>query len=387
MFAFVGIGLCFILSVAAASHADEIEARIKRVENGVQPAQGADGKILVATLAERMEFYKIPGVSIAVINDGKVEWARGFGVVEIGGHQAITPETLFQAGSISKPVTALAALRLVELGKLKLDEDVNLTLKSWKLPDNEFTRQKKVTLREILTHSAGLTVHGFGGYPSDAPVPTLVQVLDGERPANSAAIRVDTVPGTKFRYSGGGYTIMQLMMLDVSGKTFPDLMQQMVLEPAGMKHSTFVQPLPKAMGQAAATGHVRGVAVKGRYHTYPEMAAAGLWTTPTDLALLAIEIQAEIAGKSEKILSQKMAEQMTSKQFETYGLGPVVEEKGAASRFSHGGVDEGFEAYWIAYSHTGKGAVVMTNGAGGTKLAQEIIRAISKEYDWTDVGK
>ena len=361
-----------------------VAGRIQRVENGLLPSIIIKGQSSPMKLADRMVHYKVPGVSIAVISNGEIELARGFGVVEADGNQPITAETLFQAGSISKPVAAMAALRLVEQGKLSLDEDVNLKLKSWKAPENEFTKEKKVTLRGILTHSAGLTVHGFPGYAADVEVPTLVRVLDGEKPANTSAIRVDTTPGTRWRYSGGGFTIMQQLLIDVAGKTFPDLTRELVLGPAGMNHSTYEQPLPKRLNAAAATAHRNGKPIKGRFHTYPEMAAAGLWTTPTDLALLAIEIQQEIAGKSSKVLSQNMARQMTAKQFENYGLGPGVDGSGQSARFAHGGVDEGFEAFWIAYQHTGQGAVIMTNGNGGSRLAQEIIRAIAKEYDWPD---
>ena len=364
--------------------ASEVDERIRRVENGLLPPMTIKGQPAEMKLADRMKFYRIPGVSIAVINNGKIEWARGFGVVEAGLDKPITPETLFQAGSISKPVAAMAALRLVEQGKLNLDEDVNLKLKSWKVVENDLTKEKKVTLRGLLTHSAGLTVHGFPGYAADSQVPTLVQVLNGEKPANTGAIRVDTVPGTKWRYSGGGYTILQQLLIDVTGKTFPELTHDLVLKPAGMKQSTYEQPLPKRLDAAAATAHRNGSPIKGRYHAYPEMAAAGLWTTPTDLALLAIEIQQEIAGKSSKVLSSSMAQQMTSRQFENYGLGPSIDSNGQSMRFGHGGVDEGFEAFWVGFRQTGQGAVVMTNGNGGSRLAQEIIRAIAKEYNWAD---
>jgi CubicO group peptidase (beta-lactamase class C family) len=367
-----------------AQGAREIEERIRRVENGLLPLVAIKGRPAEMKLGDRMKFYRVPGVSVAVINNGRIEWARGLGVIEAGLDKPITTDTLFQAGSISKPVAAMAALRLAEQGKLNLDEDVNLKLKSWEVPGNEFTKEKKVTLRGILTHSAGLTVHGFPGYKADAEVPSLVQVLNGEKPANTGAIRVDTTPGTRWRYSGGGYTIMQQLLIDVTGKAFPELARDLVLAPAGMKRSTYEQPLPKQLDPAAATAHMNGKPIKGRYHTYPEMAAAGLWTTPTDLALLAIEIQQEIAGKSNKVLSSQMARQMVSKQFDDYGLGPVFAGSGRSERFSHGGVDEGFEAYWIAYSHTGQGAVVMTNGNRGSALAQEVIRGIAKEYGWPD---
>ena len=368
----------------AGEKAATVEERISRVENGLLPNVIIKGAAPPAMkVADRLSFYKIPGVSIAVVNDGRVEWARAYGSKDANTNEPVTTDTLFQAGSISKPVAALAALRLVEQGKLTLDEDVNAKLVSWKVPENEFTKTEKVTLRRLLTHSAGLTVHGFPGYAADATVPTLVQVLNGEKPANTAPIRVDTVPGTLWRYSGGGYTIMQQLLIDVTKKPFPEIMREMVLDPVGMKHSTYEQPPPASRAKEAATAHIRGKAIAGRFHTYPEMAAAGLWTTPSDLALLAIELQKSLAGKSNKILSQKMTAQMLSKQFQNWGLGPSVSIKNQTVEFSHGGVDEGFEAFWVGFSD-GRGAAVMTNGAGGSDLAMEIIRSVAHEYGWND---
>jgi CubicO group peptidase (beta-lactamase class C family) len=304
-------------------------------------------------------------------------------VKDLSTNEPVTTETLFQAGSISKPVAALAALRLVQEGKLSLDEDVNAKLVSWKLPDSEFTREKKVTLRGLLTHSAGLTVHGFPGYAADAQVPTLVQVLNGEKPANTAAIRVDTVPGTLWRYSGGGYTIMQQLLIDAAKKPFPEIMRTMVLDPAGMKHSTYEQPLSPARAKEAATAHVNGQPVKGRFHIYPEMAAAGLWTTPTDLAALIIELQKSYAGASNKIISKEMTAQMLSRQFSNWGLGLSVEARGRTVEFTHGGSDEGFEAFWTGFSD-GRGVVVMTNGDRGGALAMEVIQSVGREYGWAE---
>lgn len=369
---------------AKAQPASPVEERIRRVEAGLVPAVVIKGAASPAMpLAERMKFFKVPGVSVAVVNGGRIEWARGFGVKDVSTGEPVTTETLFQAGSISKPVAALAALRLVQDGKLSLDEDVNAKLVSWKLPENEFTKEKKVTLRRLLTHSAGLTVHGFPGYADGATVPTLVQVLSGEKPANTEAIRVETVPGTIWNYSGGGYTIMQQMMIDVAKKPFPDIMRAMVLEPAGMKHSTYEQPLAAARAKDAATAHVGGQPVKGRFHIYPEMAAAGLWTTPTDLAALIIELQKSYAGESNKIISKGMTAQMLSRQFGTWGLGPEVEVRGQTVEFSHGGSDEGFEAFWAGFSD-GRGVVVMTNGDRGSALAMEVIRSVAREYGWTE---
>ena len=359
------------------------EERVRRVEAGLLPAVYIKGTSPAAALAERMKFYRIPGVSVAVVNEGRVEWARGFGVKDASTNEPVTPDTLFQAGSISKPVAALAALRLVQEGKLSLDEDVNAKLVSWKVPENEFTKEQKVTLRRLLTHNAGLTVHGFPGYAADAPVPTVVQVLNGEKPANTAPVRVDTVPGKIWRYSGGGYTVMQQLVADVAKKPFPEVAKQLVLDPAGMKHSTYEQPLPARLAAQAATAHRAGQPIKGRFHAYPEMAAAGLWTTASDLALLAVELQKSLAGKSNKIISKEMTAQMLSRQFGEWGLGPGVEVKNGVVKFSHGGVDEGFEAFWVAYGD-GRGAAVMTNGDRGSALAMEVIRAIASEYGWDD---
>jgi CubicO group peptidase (beta-lactamase class C family) len=363
----------------------KLEARISRVENGLLPSvliKGAPPATM--TLAGRMQFYKVPGFSVAVINEGRVEWARGYGVKEAGKNDPVTTETMFQAGSISKPVAALAVMRLVQDGKLDLDEDVNRKLTSWRVPENEFTKEQKVTLRRLLSHSAGLTVHGFPGYAVDAPVPTVAQVLDGAKPANTEAVRVDTVPGTLWRYSGGGYTIMQQLLIDVAKKPFPEIMHQTVLAPLSLKHSTYEQPLPTSFVAMAATAHNNGQPIKGRWHVYPEMAAAGLWTTPTDLALIAIEIQKTFAGQSNKLLSAQTARLMLTRQIQNYGLGPGVEGEGRTAHFSHGGVDEGFEAYWVGYNSTGQGAVVMTNGSGGSALAFEVIRSIAREYNWPD---
>jgi CubicO group peptidase (beta-lactamase class C family) len=362
-----------------------VAERIQRVENGLLPAVMIKGETTAMKLADRMAHYKVPGLSVAVINDGKIEWSRGYGVVEKDGGKSVAAETLFLAGSISKPVAALAALRLVEQGKLNLDEDVNQKLKTWKVPENEFTKEKKVTLRGLLSHSAGLTVHGFPGYAEDAAMPTLVQILNGEKPANTAAIRVDVAPGSRWRYSGGGYTVMQQLCMDVTGKSFPELTRELVFASAGMRQSTYENPLPKSLEASTATAHGRnGEKVKGRWHIYPEMAAAGLWTTPSDLARYAIEVQRALAGQS-KILSREMARQMVTVQKGSHGLGPALENADKESaRFSHGGVDEGFEAFFTAYCQEGRGAAVMLNANRAMPLAHELIRSIAREYNWPD---
>jgi CubicO group peptidase (beta-lactamase class C family) len=368
----------------------ETQRHIERVEAGLVPPVIVKGDThAVHTLQERMAALHVPGVSVAVIHQGKIEWAQGFGVMSVGGAK-VTAETLFQAGSISKPVAAMAALKLVQEGKLSLDADVNTELKSWKLPYGPEAKGKVVTLRELLTHTGGTTVHGFPGYAAGEPVPTLVQVLNGEKPANTAAIRVETEPGTKWNYSGGGFTIMQLMMVEASGEAFPKLLHDTVLAPIGMTHSTYQQPLPEEWRGVAATPYeADGKAVVGGAHTYPEMAAAGLWTTPTDLAKYEMEVERSLVGEANHVLSKEMTAQMLTPGMGDWGLGVQIGGSKTDPYFTHGGVNEGFESLFAAYEFSGfetgtEGAVVMTNVQGGEELCQEVMRSIAVEYGWPD---
>jgi CubicO group peptidase (beta-lactamase class C family) len=360
------------------------ESRAARVEKGLLPAvlvKGDPGW----SIEERMRRHKVPAVSVAVFNDFKLEWARAYGLKDVETGERATAETLFQAGSISKPVAAMVALRKVQEGKLALDEDINNRLTSWKLPDNEFTAKKKVTLANLLSHSAGLTVHGFPGYAVGEKLPTLPQVLDGAAPANTAAVRVNMEPGTKFRYSGGGTTVAQLAVMDVEKKPYPQIAKETVLGPVGMNDSTYSQPLPDDWRRKVATGYKEdGSEVKGKIHVYPEMAAAGLWTTPTDLAKFAIEVQLSLAGKSNKVLSKESVGRMvTPFASENVGMGFFLEKHGRAAYFGHNGADEGFRAMLLAHRERGYGAVVMVN-SDNVEIMREILRAIAREYAWED---
>ena len=375
---------------SATARADSVDdtTHIDRVVSGLRPPVEIDGKPAQRwTLAERMTNYKVPGVSIAVIQGGRIAWARGFGVKEAGKSDPVTPATLFQAASISKPVAATAMLRLVERGTLNLDTNVNKYLKSWKVPDNKFTTTEKVTLRRIVSHTAGLTVHGFPGYATTDAIPTVVQVLDGVKPANTDPVRVDTTPGAIERYSGGGTTIMQQLLVDVTGKPFPALMQELVLGPVGMTSSTYEQPIPAARAPEAAHAHSQdGKEIPGGWHVYPEMAPAGLWTTPTDLLKWAIAITDARAGRSTTLLSQSMTQQMLTAQKKDVGLGPFVGGTGRNFHFGHGGANEGFHSELVMYPELGVGAAVMTNGDGGPLLIPEVLRALAAEYGWPDYG-
>jgi CubicO group peptidase (beta-lactamase class C family) len=372
------------ISVAAAQPVS-VQDRIRAVESGLTATVVIKGRAVQrSTLDERMKALHVRGVCIAVIQNYEVDWANGYGFADLETKRPVNNETLFQAGSISKPVAAVAAMKLVEMGKLRLDDEVDTFLKSWKLPDSDFTKEQKVTLRRIMSHSAGLTVHGFPGYAAGEPVPSIVEVLDGKKPANTPPIRVDILPGTLFRYSGGGYTIMQLTMIDVTGQPFPALMHDMVLSKVGMRDSTYEQPLPSRLAGIAASGYrSNGDPVPGKYHTYPEMAAAGLWTTATDLARFAIEIRKSREGRSNKILSKATVEEMLREQKKPYGLGFSLEQVDGSSRFGHGGADEGFQAQ-LSATMDGQGFVIMTNSDNGSRLAGEIGLSIAAAYGWPD---
>jgi CubicO group peptidase (beta-lactamase class C family) len=356
-----GFGWSLLLAASPISHADKVDD----------------------VVSTEMQQHHITGLSLAIIENGDIARAKGYGCTDQGGKVPVTISTLFQAGSVSKPVAALGALHLVEQGKLSLDEDVNARLKTWKVPDNELTKDEKVTLRRLLSHSAGLTVHGFPGYAVGKPVPTLVQILDGATPANTAAIRVEVVPGSRGRYSGGGYTVMQQMLIDVSGKPFPQFMQEAVLKPLGMEASTYEQPLPKDLIPAAATGYyANGKEVEGRWHIYPEMAAAGLWTTASDLARFAIGVQKALSGEANPVISRAMARQMLTAQQGDSGLGWWVEGSGKTLRFSHGGRDEGFDAFVTAYAEAGQGAVILINANDDSGAVKRVMEVIAQEYHW-----
>lgn len=378
----------FLLVCGFAFSADR-QASISRVENGLMSPVRIKGD-KGWNILDRMKFYRVPGVSVAVFTDHRVAWTKGYGVADVETGDPVTEKTLFIAGSVSKPVAVMGALRLVQEGKLSLDKDINTYLVSWKLPENEFTKSEKVTLRRTMSHSAGLTVHGFLGYVAGRPVPTLVQILDGESPANSAPVRVDTVPGTIWRYSGGGTMIMQQAMIDVEHNPFPELMEGKVLRPLGMTSSSYEQEMSPGRLRLAASGHSDGKVIEGKRYMQPELAAAGLWTTPADLAKFVIEVQLSAAGKSKKVLLPETARLMVTPQIkiaqaQEMALGLFLEHRGQAVYFGHGGADVGFVCQLIANKDAGYGAAVMTNSDSmAGPLINEILQSIAVEYNWQD---
>jgi CubicO group peptidase (beta-lactamase class C family) len=360
---------------------EETEKLIKEVEENL--SSSAESNIAKAGLPERMKYYHANGVSIAVIKDYKIDWVRGYGWADSAAQRPVTPATLFQAASISKSLNAVGVLKLVQEGKLGLYSDINRYLKSWKFPYDSLSDGKEITIAHLLSHTAGLTVHGFPGYEKGSALPTIVQILNGEKPANTAAVRSMAAPSAAYSYSGGGTTVSQLVLEDVTGLPYDEYMQKNVLNPLGMTSSFYTQPPPADKQNLLATGFNRnGKAIAGQYHIYPEQAAAGLWTNPSDLARYIIETQLSLEGKSRKVLSPEMTVlRLTPYKNASAALGVFIENKDGARYFKHQGVNAGFVSIYIASFEDGYGAVVMTNGSN-TALLEEIINSIAKVYHW-----
>jgi len=376
LLAFISVFSCKTESQDA--NTSEIEA----IENGlIKGIQVKGSTPETYNILDRMKVHNVPGASIAVIKDGEIAWVKGYGVANTDNGKIVDENTLFQAGSISKPVAALAALDLVQQGELDFDEDVSTYLKSWKIPESEFTQTEKVTLRRLLTHTAGMTVHGFPGYSETDSFPSINDVLDGK--GNTPAIFVDTIPGSIWRYSGGGYTIMEKIVEDVSGMPLEDYMAKNILPRMEMSNSTYNQPLTENFhDNVSAAYHSDGNIVPGLWHNYPEQAAAGLWTTPTDLAKYLIEIHNIYTSKSEGVLSKDIVKKMLTKDKNDWGLGPALRWEKDSLIFGHGGKNEGFTNDMFAFAEKGNGVIVMTSADNGGRLIGEIERSISNYYGW-----
>jgi CubicO group peptidase (beta-lactamase class C family) len=334
-------------------------------------------------LEDRMVHYRVPGVSVAVIENCRIVDARGFGSAAPSAGSTVTPRTLFQAGSISKTFTAVASLRLVEQGKLSLDGDVRQVLTSWNLPDSPLMQRRPVTLRGLLNHTAGINQEGGNGYLRTAALPTLADILEGRPPANTAPIRVESAPGERWRYSGGGYYIAQALMRDATGTDYPQLMKRLVFEPLRLRDSTFAQPLDdRRIPSAARAAGPDGSALDGGWRVNPELAAGGLWTTPGDVAHLSIGIALAARGERGGIVSPATARELMVRGLGNWGLGVDLSPASGPRRFGHTGHTVGFSSAYVMYPDSCQGAVVMTNADQGGWLVSEILRAIGDTYGW-----
>lgn len=384
----VGGRYASLLALLAVVGACAPDPRIERVESSL-PSVTVAGTTYGPSLALWMDSLRIPGVSIAVIDDYRVVWAKGYGMTDVGTpSSAVTATTLFQAASVSKLLTALSVLHFVERGVLDLDADLGGGLNSWSLPREAGGMTAPVTLRALLAHTAGIRAGGFSGYERGAPLPTTVQILKGEEPAANTAAILDSPPDEGVAYSGLGYTIVELALIERVGKPFADLMADAVLSPLRMRNSTFEQELPQRLAERAAHGHHEsGAAVHGLWRVYPELAAAGLWTTPSDLAAVAIDIAKAWSGRAEGVISPRMAKRMLTPQREQMGLGLVVRPTDTLGFFAHSGGNLGYRAHVEMFARLGKGVVVMTNSDAGQLLVPLVTAAVARAYEWPDANQ
>lgn len=364
---------------AQEKYAADVEEKIRQVENNLMGwVKFENGPNTASNLKDRMKNYRVPGISIAVIRNYKVEWARGYGFADVEEKRPVTTKTLFQAASISKSLNAVGVLKLVEQNKLSLDEDINKYLKSW----HPSADSGKITIANLLSHTAGLTVHGFRGYEVTDTLPTVVQVLQGKKPANSPEVKPAFAPGLRFQYSGGGTTISQLIVTEQTGRPYDQYQQQEVLDPMGMTGSFYTQPAPASKKDLLATAYwANGNPVKGKYHVYPEMGAAGLWTNPVDLSKYIIETQLAYEGRSSKVLSPAMTKKRLTPYIDkTAGLGVFIFEN---KWFNHNGGNEGFRCVYYGSLEGGNGVVVMVN-SDNFEVISEVMRSIGSVYGWKE---
>jgi len=386
----IGLFVLFSLFLTGCSAQKAMtQKRIKTVEKGLMRAVYLKGlKPEKLKLSERMQSYKVPGVSIAAIDKNKLEWARAYGVKDIQNREPLTTGMLFQGGAFSQMMTAAAAVCLAERGKLDLDGDIRAKLRSWILPTllpGYDGGGDRITPKAVLTHSAGLSDQVFAGYAQNEPLPALKQIINGVKPASNRPV---WVPGwkssaTRNVYSEPGYVVLEQLLIDQAAKPFSAFMKETVLDPLASKNSTFELPLPDDLKLRAAAGHVReGQPVAGLWNNYPEAAAKGLWTTPSDFATFLVDLLQAASGNTEKLLSPETARYMLSRQVESYGFGFLVEGTGDDINFTLRGKTHGFACFMTLYPALAQGAVIMTNSDNGFMLIQEILCALAEAYEW-----
>jgi CubicO group peptidase (beta-lactamase class C family) len=369
--------------IAQTTYPKEVEEQIKQVENNLAGRVKVNGKGY--NIIERMAYYKVKGLSIAVVSNYKIVWAKGYGWADEKEKRPVTTETLFEPGSLSKSLNAVGVLKLVQDKKLDLYVDINTYLKSWKFPYDSLSKNKKITLANLLSHTAGLVIVNFPGYDRKAKIPTIPQILDGKKPANTSAVRSEFEPGLKFQYSGGGLTITRLIVSDVTQQSYDKFMYDNVLKPMGMVNSFFSQPPPKDKLKLLATAyHSDGSEVKNKFHVYPEQAADGLWTTPTELCNYIIETQLAYEGKSSKVLTPEMTKLcLTPYLNESAALGVFIQQRGTAKYFTHGARNEGFSGQYYGSLEDGNGVVVFLN-TDNSSIIDEVANSVATVYKWKD---
>jgi CubicO group peptidase (beta-lactamase class C family) len=360
---------------------------ISGVENGLLPQiQLQDSAFIRYSIEDRLKFYNIPSVSIAIINNGHLEWAKAYGYASISDDKKADTSTLYQAASLSKSINAVAIMRLIQERKLSLDEDIRHYLKTWAIPENEFTINSKITLRQLLSHTAGINVRGFQGYKNTESIPSINAILEGSPPANNEPIKAVSWAGAQVNYSGGGVMITQKILEDHIDPDYSRLIRKEILTPLKMRTSYYEQPLSTFREQSAASGHnSRKIAIDGKYYVYPELAPAGLWTTPSDFSKYIIALQKSLAGKNSNFLNKLNAETMVTppKDSSNSALGVFALTVGSEKYFAHNGRNVGFQSVYYGSFTSGRGIVVMVN-SDNAGIIPEIVNSVAVAYNWKD---
>ena len=367
---------------AQKDYSPETLSKIKEVESNIT------SNIIINdekpnTIDERMAKYNIKGISIAVVHNYKIEWAKGYGWANVEEKKPVTPNTLFEPGSISKTLNAVGILKLAQDKKLDLNTDINSYLTSWKFPYDSISKGKKITLTHLLTHHAGLSVHGFPGHDINGPIPTIYEVLDGKQPSFTPAVRSEFEPNLKYQYSGGGTSISQVLLTDITKQAYDVWMDQNVLKPIGMVNSTYAQPPSKEKQLICASAYNRdGTPVSNKFHVYPEQAAAGLWMTPSDLANYVIDMQLAYKGQASKVLNPEMVKlHLTPYNNSEAAMGTFIQDINGAKYFEHSAGNDGFCGEFIGSLEDGNGVVIFLN-TDNFKIIPEIVNSVAKTYQW-----
>ncbi|MDL5366796.1 serine hydrolase domain-containing protein [Xanthomonas sp. NCPPB 2654] len=374
--------LVLALAAAATAQAQSAPAQdpLAVLDHGLRPSVLAPGQALPRwSIDQRMRHYKVPGVAVAILKHGEVVAVSGYGVRQAHTQDKVDGDTLFSVGSISKVATATTALRLVAHGELDLDRNVDDYLKRWKLPTSPNVPRPNVSLRMLMSHTSGLGVHGFADYRPEAPLPTLVQVLEGQTPANGEAVAFKHPPGQVNDYSGGGVTVEQAVIEDATGRPLQQVAQDLVFAPLGMRRSTFESPLSAEHGNIAKAHDASGAptALPRGWESFAEAGASGLWTTANDLGRLVGGLIDSYQGRGDFLPQPLATAMMTEVSPGPFGLGPRLGGAGPGRHFFHMGANDSYRAFFEGYPETGDGFVILTNGSNGTELSFEIRNALA----------
>lgn len=334
------------------------------------------------SLNQRLEAHKTPAVSVTLVDNNRVDWSASYGLMRRDSNEKVDCHTLFQAASLSKPVAMMAMMRMHERKQINLDADIDTYLKNYKLPQGKQSKDNPVTLRNILTHTSGITPGGFSGYTQEEAMPSDVEVVSATGITNSPRVEVTRTPGEQLMYSGGAYTLAELALQDIFDRPFEKIMQHWILSPVEMTGSDFSQPLVEPKRLLAAKGHTAdGSAVEGGWNNHPEQAAAGLWSTSHDLAKFLIEIGKGYRGQSD-VFSKALIDSMLTNPIAQHAYGFRLMGEGDTLALVHYGGTVGYRSGMVLSLASGDGAVFLTNSDNGSALINELLLSASAVYQW-----